>query len=200
MAIPCPTGPLGLLCFATQAAGSAAGTVISAASGSVLGAIAQDMANAANGLVKTLSTFWMNVRTPSLDGAGTPVSMIQGDTSWIVTSVAVACILIAAAQMAIRRKGQSAAVMAMGLTRLVIVSAAATFVVEAAGKLGDAFSADLMSSAHIGTAAWTDILDVSAISTELGINSPAARRGHPRHQRQRPPALSFMVSSSWLAE
>ena len=104
-----------------------------------------------------------------------PATVSRRTMIWtmIVTSVAVACILIAAAQMAIRRKGQPAAVMAMGLTRLVIVSAAATFVVEAAGKLGDAFSADLMSSAHIGTAAWTDILDVSAISTELGINSPA---------------------------
>jgi hypothetical protein len=163
---------MGIVCDATKVVGDAVGSVAGAASSSVLGSIAQDMTSAAGSLIKTLSTFWMSVQTPQLDGSGTPVSMIEGDTSWIVTSVAVVCILAAAAQMALRRRGQAATVTAMGLARLVVVSAGATFIVEAAGKLADAFSGELMASAHLGPG-WGAVISVGAISGAIGPGSDA---------------------------
>lgn len=183
MADVCPAGPAGLLCHAEHAAGSAAGNVIGAASGSVLNSLANDMVSGANALVKTLSTFWMNVNTPQLSGAGTPVSLIQGDTSWIVTSAAVVCILVAAGQMALRRRGQPAAVMMLGLTRLVVVSAAGTFVVEALGKLGDTFSADLIRAAHVGTQGWAGMIDTAAIGGAFAGSSPGAIPGARSYDR-----------------
>jgi hypothetical protein len=164
---------MGIVCDATKVVGDAVGSVVGAASSSVLGSIAQDMANAAQSLVKTLSTFWMSVQTPQLDGSGTPVSLIEGDTGWIVTSVAVVCILVAAGQMALRRRGQPFTTMAIGLTRLVVVSAGATFMVEAAGKLSDAFSAQLIGSAHLGGPGWATVISVGAITSAIGPGSSA---------------------------
>ena len=46
----------------------------------------------------------------------------------------------------------------LGLARLVIVSAAATTIVEAAGKLGDTFSSDLLSKAHLGSSGWSGVI------------------------------------------
>jgi hypothetical protein len=167
----CPSGPLGLICHVglggvASGAVSVAPAAVGAAAGSVLDSVAHDMASSASSLLKTLSTFWMNVDTPRLDGSGTPVSLIQADTSWIVTSAAVVCILVAAARLAIRRRGQPAAVLMLGLTRLVVVSTAATFLVEAAGKLGDSFSSDVMRSAHIGSG-WASVINVTAASNAI---------------------------------
>jgi hypothetical protein len=142
----------------SQAAGTGAGKAAQAVTGDVLGQIAQAMASAADGLLKTLSSFWMNVDTPQLDTSTSPVAAIQASTGWITTCTAVVCILVAAGRMAIRRRGQPATVMAMGLTRLVVVSAAATFVIQAAGRLADSFSSDLMSTAHLGSSGWSGII------------------------------------------
>lgn len=183
MASACPGGTLGVLCKAVEniklpegsisvgqishAAGGTASTAAGAVAGGVLSQIAQAMASAADGLLKTLSTFWMNVDTPQLNVSGSPVAAIKSDTSWIVTVTAIVCILVAAARMAIRRRGEPAATMLLGLARLVIVSAAAGVIVEAAGKLGDLFSASLMSSAHLGTQGWSGIISTTAISTAV---------------------------------
>ena len=183
MASTCPGGVLGTICSAVQhiqlpeggvsvgqithAAGSTAGKAASTVTGDVLGQIAQAMASAADGLLKTLSTFWMNVDTPQLDVSGSPVSVIKADTSWIVTVTAIICILVAAGRMAIRRRGEPAAAMLLGLARLVVVSGVATVTVEAAGKLGDAFSASLMSSAHLGANGWSAIINTAALSAAV---------------------------------
>jgi len=151
----------------THAAGGAAGKAASTVTGDVLGQIAQAMASAADGLLKTLSTFWMNVDTPQLDVPGSPVSVIKAGTSWIVTVTAIICILVAAGRMAIRRRGEPAATMLLGLARLVVVSGVATVTVEAAGKLGDAFSAGLMSSAHVGANGWSGLISTAALSAAV---------------------------------
>jgi len=132
--------------------------------GDALSSLANGMASAADGLLKTLSTFWMKVDTPQLQGAGSAVATIQKDTGWITTCMAVVFILVAAARMAIRRRGEPAQTLMMGLTRLVVVSASATFLIEAAGKLGDQFSSDLMSTAHIGSGGWSEAISVTGLS------------------------------------
>jgi hypothetical protein len=144
--------------------GAAAKNAVSDAGSDVLHDIAQAMANAANGLLNTLSSFWMNVETPDMTSPGSPVAVIQKDINWIVTGTAVVCILMAAARMAIRRRGEPGTVLAMGLVRLVVVCAVATFLIQAAGKLGDTFSADLMSSAHLGSNGWSGVISTTALA------------------------------------
>jgi hypothetical protein len=144
---------------------------VSSVTGDVLSGISQDMATAATGLLKTLSTFWMSVQTPDLTSPGSAVTAIEGDTSWIVAATAVVCILVAAGKMAIRRRGEPAGTMLIGLVRLVVVSAAATAIVAAAGKLGDTFSADLMSTAHLGSGGWSGIISTTAVSSALAPGS-----------------------------
>jgi type IV secretion system protein TrbL len=144
--------------------GAAAKNAVSDAGSDVLNSIAQAMASAANGLLNTLSSFWMHVDTPDMTSAGSPVAVIQANIGWITTCTAVVCILVAAGRMAIRRRGEPGTVLAMGLARLVIVSAVATFLVQAAGKLGDTFSADLMSSAHLGSTGWSGVISTTALA------------------------------------
>jgi len=173
MASTCPSGIGDVVCHVMpyvpivggyyDVGGKAASTAIDAAGNSVLSQVAQSMASAADGLLKTLTTFWMNIDTPSM-GASSPVTTIEQQTGWITTCVAVVCILIAAARMAIRRRGEPAAIMMMGLVRLVVVCAAGTFLVEAAGKLSDMFSADIMSTAHLGTGGWSGVISTAGIS------------------------------------
>jgi hypothetical protein len=171
----CGSGPMSVVCQAawdiiTNPTGvkKDVGGAVSSVTGDVLNGISQDMASAADGLLKTLSTFWMSVSTPDLTSAGSPVAAIEADTSWIVAAVAVVCILVAAGRMAIRRRGEPAGTLLTGLVRLVVVSAVATFLVETAGKLGDAFSADLMSSAHLGSHGWSGIISTTAMSSAIG--------------------------------
>ena len=126
------------------------------------------MASAAEGLLKTLGTFWMSAGTPALTGSGTPVATISGDTRWIVNLVAVGCILVAAGRLAIRRRGEPARVMLTGLVRLVFVTAAATVIVQAAGYLGDQWSASLLASAHMGTGGWDTAINVTVLGGAFG--------------------------------
>jgi hypothetical protein len=180
--LSCTAGPAGLSCqpavtlqtgtgvgvgtsVTPQVTGTATGT---AGSGSLFGYIAQAFASAAQGLLKTLTTFWMNVGTPQLSGKGTPVAVITADTSWMVTLIAVGCILVAAARLAIRRRGEPVGAMLLGLVRLVFVTASATFIVQAAGSLGDQWSASLMNSAHMGTGGWSTAISVTALAGAFG--------------------------------
>ncbi|HXL95697.1 MAG TPA: hypothetical protein VN969_42800 [Streptosporangiaceae bacterium] len=137
---------------------------VSAAGADVLTQIAQAMSSAANGLLKTLSSFWMGVDTPDLTSSGAPAVGIEADLRWVTTCTAVVCILVAAGRMTIRRRGEPAAVMALGLARLVVVSAAATFLVQTAGMLGDTFSSDLMSAAHVGSGGWAGLISTAALA------------------------------------
>jgi hypothetical protein len=180
MTSTCGSGVAGVLCTAMDSvtipglgvsagqvgkvAGGAASATAKGVAGDVLGQIAQAMSSAADGLLKTLSSFWMNVDTPDLTGPGSPVAAIQSHIGWVTTGIAVVCILVAAARMAIRRRGEPFGVLALGLARLVIVCAAATFIVQAAGQLADTFSADLMSSAHLGSGGWSAIISTTALA------------------------------------
>jgi hypothetical protein len=175
MASSCPPGGTGsIICHIVQfpglgpGSGSASQVVdgaVGAAASSTLHEIAAAMASAADGLLKTLSTMWMNVNTPGLSTAAD----LQTYTRWITTAVAVVAILIAAGQMAIRRRGQPASIMFAGLARVVITGAAATFLVQTAGSLGDRYSADLMGStvAHIGSGGWSGIVSTALIASTI---------------------------------
>lgn len=174
MASGCGSGVAGFICHAVpfipiaggwiDVGGNAAKKAVSVAGSDVLSQIAKAMASAADGLLNTLSTFWMNVETPDMTGTGSPVAAIQGDIRWLTACTAVVCVLVAAARMAIRRRGEPGTVMAIGLARLVVVSAVATFLIQTAGQLGDTFSADLMRSAHLGSTGWSGVISTTALA------------------------------------
>jgi hypothetical protein len=175
MASTCPPSGAGsTICHIVQwpdigPSSANAGQIVNHAIGDVasstLHEIASAMASAADGLLKTLSTMWMNVNTPGMSTA----TSIQTYTRWITAVVAVVSILIAAGQMAIRRRGEPAAVMFTGLARVVVTGAAATALVTAAGSLADTFSSDLMTStvAHIGSGGWSGIISTTAIASTV---------------------------------
>jgi hypothetical protein len=173
VASTCGAGPIGVACRGMHAVlsipsdiGNSATNVIGKLGSSMLSQIAQPMADAADGLLKTLSAFWMNINTPNLGAAG----LIRTDTSWITALVAVASIMVAAARIAIRRRGEPGTVMLLGLGRLVVVSGAAVVVMTAAGKLADTFSADLMRStaAHLGSQGWTGKVSTATLAAAIG--------------------------------
>jgi len=141
-----------------------AGTTATAVTGDVVGDVAKAMASAATGLLKTLSTFWMSVSTPDLTSASSPVAALMSKTSWITGVIAVVCVLVAAARMALRRRGEPVHTLMLGLARLVVVSFAGTSLIETAGKLGDLFSADLLHSAGVGSGGWSGVISVTVIS------------------------------------
>jgi hypothetical protein len=175
MASSCPPSGAGsTICHIVQWPGIGpssvnAGQIVNHAIGDVasstLHEIASAVASAADGLLKTLSTMWMNVNTPGMNAA----TSIQTYTRWITAVVAVVSILVAAGQMAIRRRGEPAAVMFTGLARVVVTGAAATALVTAAGSLADTFSSDLMTStvAHIGSGGWSGIISTTAIASTV---------------------------------
>jgi hypothetical protein len=149
----------------SSGSGQVVNHAIGAVANSTLHEIASAMASAADGLLKTLSTMWMNVNTPNLGAAAD----IQTYTRWITTVVAVVCILAAAGQMAIRRRGEPATVMFAGLARVVVTGAVATVLVQTAGSLADQFSSDLMTStvAHIGSGGWSGIVSTALIASTV---------------------------------
>lgn len=175
MASSCPpTGPGHIICTLVQwpnigpnsgGAGHEIGSVVGGVAGSALHGIADAAASAANGLLKTLSAMWMNVNTPNLSAA----SDLQTWTKWITTAVAVVCILIAAAQMVLRRRGEPAQVMFAGLARVVITCAAATFLVQTAGSLADHYSADMMNStvAHLSGGGWSGVISTTLVASTI---------------------------------
>ena len=57
----------------------------------------------------------------------------------------------------------------LGLVRLVVVCAVGTFLIQAAGKLGDQFSSDLLSTAHVGTSGWSGLISTTALSSAFAV-------------------------------
>ena len=175
MASSCPpTGPGHVVCTFVQWPGigpnsGGAGQVVSSAVGGVassaLHGLANAAASAADGLLKTLSSMWMNVNTPTLNAAAD----LQTWTKWITTAVAVVCILAAAGQMALRRRGEPAQAMLTGLARVVITDAAATFLVQTAGNLADQYSSAMMNStvAHLNGSGWSGVISTTLIASAI---------------------------------
>lgn len=160
----CPSGPAGIACQIGNLPNTVAGHAVSSGASSVLHDIAESMASAAAGLLKTMTSVWMQVDAPPLTGASSPATTIMDGTRWITVSVAVVCILVAAARMAIRRRGEPGSAMALGLARLVFVSAVATFLVQVAGQAGDELSSALVHSASVGTNTWSTVISVTGVS------------------------------------
>ena len=174
---PCGPGISGVACRAIKDVTDPVGQGAKHMSQSVLGQIADALKDAAETLLKNLMTFWMNIDTPRLvqddpkpRGVGPPltaVQLIQNQIGWLVTTIAVVCIVIAAAHLVIRQKGEPLQAVALGVGRLVLVCAAGTWVIQELGQISDAVSKDLLDRAHIGDATWSRFIDLDNVVKDL---------------------------------
>ena len=97
------------------------GDLVSSAAGDALSGIAASMVQAQTEMMQLLVTSW--VPLPSLDTSGTAANtFLSGSLSWVVAAVAVASLLFAAGQLAIRRKSEPAEQAAVGMLRLIFVT------------------------------------------------------------------------------
>jgi len=163
----CGSGPAGIVCKVASIPGNTVKHAVASGTSSMLHDVAEAMASAAGGLLKTMTSMWMQVDTPQLAGASSPATTIMSGIQWITASVAVACILVAGARIAVRRRGEPGSAMVLGLARLVIVSALATFLVQLAGQAGDELSASLVHAAYTGAGGWSSVISVTGVSAAL---------------------------------
>jgi len=145
---PCDTPIVGKLC---DAAGEAAANAAEAAFGSA----ARSAADGFGKMIGVMTTFWVQVPTPSLDGASSPVTLMREYTSWLTAAVGVLSILIAAGRMALTRDGRAATDSAKGLLQFVVLSTAGVAALSLLVEFGDAYSKWVIDKAAGGDLAKT---------------------------------------------
>lgn len=147
--------------------------------------LATQTTEAAAVAVKTVTTIWLQVPTPNVAGpdgsASGAVAYLQGYTTWIVASLAVAAVLVAAIRMALERNGREGASLAKGLVMLVVISTIGVATVQLLIEIGDAYSTWIIDKAAdvdfgrvvIGPAAATALSSAVTPATPLLISGVA---------------------------
>jgi len=91
-------------------------------------------------LVKTMTTFWVDVPTPQLTGAGGPVARVQHLVYWTQGFLLVLSLLYVAGKTALNRSGKVAGEAARGLGTMVVVVGAGVTAIDVLSVAGDAWS------------------------------------------------------------
>jgi len=91
-------------------------------------------------LVKTMTTFWMDVPTPQLSGVGGPVARVQHLVYWTQGFLLVLSLLYVAGKTALTRSGKVAGEAARGLGTMVVVVGAGVTAIDVLSVAGDAWS------------------------------------------------------------
>jgi len=91
-------------------------------------------------LVKTMTTFWVDVPTPQLAGAGGPVARVQHLVYWTQGFLLVLSLLYVAGKTALNRSGKVAGEAARGLGTMVVVVGAGVTAIDVLSVTGDAWS------------------------------------------------------------
>ena len=116
------------------------GQVVSSVAGSAWDAVVGSFADAVGQATRLLFTFWTRVPGPDVAQPGGPVEFIRSSTSWYAGALAVGAFLVAAARLALTRRGQQAALLAQAMVRLLAVTFLGVPVVSALLAAGDAYS------------------------------------------------------------
>ena len=150
-----------------DAVGGAVGGVANAAAQAFVDGFADGFAK----LVKTMTTFWVDVPTPQLGGAGSPVAQLQGLVYWLQGFVLVLSLLYVAAKMAITGSGKPAGEAVRGLATMVVVIGAGVAAIDVLSRAGDAWSAWIIDQSVGGdmTTRLGAVAGGSAQMTGLGI-------------------------------
>jgi len=142
----------------------------------------------------SLATFWMSAPTPEVatpgpgggDASGT-VNFLEGSLRWLVLSVAVLSVLVAAIRMALERRAEPGKQLVQSLARLIAVSGAGLTVLQLCITAGEAYSTwilgrstdnfgeDLVAMLNLGpgdveNATMTVIIIIGVALTALVIN------------------------------
>jgi len=91
-------------------------------------------------LVKTMTTFWVDVPTPQLAGVGGPVARVQHLVYWTQGFLLVLSLLYVAGKTALNRSGKVAGEAARGLGTMVVVVGAGVTAIDVLSVAGDAWS------------------------------------------------------------
>jgi len=91
-------------------------------------------------LVKTMTTFWVDVPTPQLSGVGGPVARVQHLVYWTQGFLLVLSLLYVAGKTALTRSGKVAGEAARGLGTMVVVVGAGVTAIDVLSVAGDAWS------------------------------------------------------------
>jgi len=91
-------------------------------------------------LVKTMTTFWVDVPTPQLSGVGGPVARVQHLVYWTQGFLLVLSLLYVAGKTALTCSGKVAGEAARGLGTMVVVVGAGVTAIDVLSVAGDAWS------------------------------------------------------------
>ncbi len=134
-----------------------AGTIcdgVGGAIGGAAGAAAQAFVDAfADGfakLVVTMTTFWVDVPTPAVGGAGGAVAHIQGLVYWMQGFILVFSLLWVAGKIALSRSGKVAGEAVVGLGMMVVAVGAGVTAIDILAVAGDNWSAWIISQSVDG--------------------------------------------------
>jgi len=150
---------------------SAVGGVVGGAANAAAQAFVDGFADGFARLVKTMTTFWVDVPTPQIGGAGGPVAQVQGLIYWTQGFLLVASLLYVAGKMAVTRSGKVAGEAARGLGTMVVVVGAGVSAIDVLSVAGDAWSRWIIDQSVGGsmTTRLGALAGGSAQMTQLGI-------------------------------
>jgi len=150
---------------------SAVGGVVGGAANAAAQAFVDGFADGFARLVKTMTTFWVDVPTPQIGGAGGPVAQVQGLIYWTQGFLLVTSLLYVAGKMAVTRSGKVAGEAARGLGTMVVVVGAGVSAIDVLSVAGDAWSRWIINQSVGGsmTTRLGALAGGSAQMTQLGI-------------------------------
>lgn len=143
----CSINPLSWGDCVGDALGSAAGGLASAG----FEAVVKSFAEGVGKIVKTLSTFWVNVPTQKLSQAqGTPVGMLTAMLDWVMLAVGLLSMLLVAAHMALTHRGEALQDAGTGIVRFILVCSCQVPAIALLAGAGDEFSKWIINTAADG--------------------------------------------------
>lgn len=118
----------------------AVGDEVADAAGDAWQEIVHSFSQAAGELVKTLTTGWLGIDSPTLSASSGPVAFIFGHTGWLVAQLSVLTLLLTAGRMAWTQRAEGAREAAAAVLRVLVTQGAMVAGVNALLIAGDRFS------------------------------------------------------------
>ncbi|HTW07544.1 MAG TPA: hypothetical protein VME46_08540 [Acidimicrobiales bacterium] len=140
----CPLNPVAC---ATDLIGSATGTVISAASNSIIGAWAADFQHAEQTMLTTLMGSWLTIPTPGITTTTPAIAFLAQNTAYLTGICGIVGLLIAACRMMWLQRAEPAKEALAGLLRLVIIQGAAVTAIGYLSAAADGLSNTILNNA-----------------------------------------------------
>lgn len=129
--------------------GDAVGGAVQAAAESTFSAVAREIAEAGEAVLREVTTAW--TRIPSGSMASTDaIRLLQADLKIVTALVAVLALIVGAAKMALTRRGEDMREAVAGLMRVMVVGAAGITALTLALDAGDLFAAWILDRSTEG--------------------------------------------------